>query len=106
VRITKVSATTVTAATRADVPMTGRRGSKTPQRVSELDTPWLSASLPSPLKTSPSVVADAATFHRIGGVAPGIPTARARCSYSCRPSFSTEESTEKVDGDDLGENLG
>jgi hypothetical protein len=61
VRITKVSDTTVTAATRADVPMTGKRGSKTPQRVSELDTPWLSAWPPRPLKTSPSVVADART---------------------------------------------
>jgi hypothetical protein len=93
VRTTKVSAITVTAATRADVPMTGRRGSKTPQRVSELDTPWLSASLPSPLKSSPSVVADAPTFHRVVALRPRIPTARA----AVRPLVASAEVDRRVD---------
>jgi hypothetical protein len=62
-RITRVSDTRVTAATRADVPNTGKRGSKTPQRVSELDTPWLSAWPASALKTSPSVVVGASSPH-------------------------------------------
>ena len=50
VRITKVSDTMVTAATRADVPKTGTRGSRTRQRVPELGTPWLSARV----ETSPT----------------------------------------------------
>src|ERR1700722_10929186 len=53
VKITRVRATSVTVPTRADVPATGMRRSRTRRRVSELDTPWLSASPRSPLRPHP-----------------------------------------------------
>jgi hypothetical protein len=99
--------------------MTGKRGSKTPQRVSELDTPWLSAWPPRPLKTSPSVVADARTLYR-PAAAPRIPTALgALFVFSSAKSGLTERvdrklaekstengrrkrSTETVDGSEPG----
>ena len=56
VRTTRERATRVTTPTRAEVPAMGMRRSRTRRRVSELDTPWLSASAASRFKTSPWVV--------------------------------------------------
>jgi hypothetical protein len=63
VRITRVRATTVTIPTRADVPATGMRRSRTRGRVSELDTPWVSAWPARRFKSSPWVTPSIPACH-------------------------------------------